>query len=676
MRFALRGCIVVVLAVLFSCADARAVTIAWTPVGNPGNAADPVAGSLYGAVGYSYEIDKYDVTNSQYVEFLNAKDPTGIDRLGLYNSYMGSADGGISYSAANAIGSKYSVSLGEGNRPVNFVTWYDAIRFANWLNNGQGNGDTESGAYTLLGGTPTPSNGNAITRNAGATVFLPSENEWFKAAYYSPSTHSYFQYATGSNVMPAASVPTGVFNSANYYNAVNKLTDVGAYTGTMSPYGAFDMNGNAFQWDETLLSGAFRGLRGGSGIANSDYLAATGRKADDAGDEGSFIGIRVASLASVPEPSSVALAALGLIGLAAWGWRRRRSRNTAVVLLAVLVAFAADAQAVTIAWSPVGNPGNAPDTASYQGYVGGFGAVGYSYSIATNDVTNSQYAEFLNAKDPNGVNTLGLYNSQMGQPLNLGGISFNSAGPAGSKYSAIPVATNYPVDFVTWYDAIRFSNWMSNGQGNGDTETGSYTLLGGTPTPSNANSIVRNPGATIVIPNNNEWYKAAYYNPATSTYFLYPTSSNTVPTAERAPGGNNSANYNEAPPQHLTDVGAYSGTTSPYGVYDMGGDVVQWTENLLNGSRRSLRGDAWNLDSTSLLAPFPMDAYIASINVQPTAVSDSVGFRLAMVPEPSSVILAAFGLAGLIAWGRRRKRAKPISARRMGSGSEGHAART
>ncbi len=74
-----------------------------------------------------------------------------------------------------------------GDKPVNYVSWYDSIRFANWLNNGQGTGDTETGAYTLLGGTPTPSNGVSITRNAGATWFLPSEDEWYKAAYHQPA---------------------------------------------------------------------------------------------------------------------------------------------------------------------------------------------------------------------------------------------------------------------------------------------------------------------------------------------------------------------------------------------------------------------------------------------------------------------------------------------------------
>ena len=94
--------------------------------------------------------------------------------------------GGINYNAGNANGSKYSVMSGNGNHPVNYVTWYNSIRFANWLNNGQGIGDTETGSYTLgsLGADGKPTGGLSITRNPGAKVFLPSENEWYKAAYY------------------------------------------------------------------------------------------------------------------------------------------------------------------------------------------------------------------------------------------------------------------------------------------------------------------------------------------------------------------------------------------------------------------------------------------------------------------------------------------------------------
>jgi formylglycine-generating enzyme len=311
---------------LFAASPAAAViitpvTIAWSPVGNPGNAADPATG--LGSVGYAYKIGTFDVTNNQYVAFLNAKDPTGANALGLYNFEMSNPNdlGGIN----NFNGSAYTVIPGHGNLPANHITWYDAIRFANWLNNGQGNGSTETGAYTLLGGTPTPSNGPSITRNAGATVFIPSENEWYKAAYYNPATSSYFFYPTSSNTAPHGTFPTATPNSANYFQGgPGKLTDVGAYSGTTSPFGAFDMGGNVFQWIETLTSSTTRGSRGGSFSTVVGELQSTSGNADFiATNFNNFSGFRVAS---VPEPSAGALAVM-VCGLL-W-WKRKSFRQVA-----------------------------------------------------------------------------------------------------------------------------------------------------------------------------------------------------------------------------------------------------------------------------------------------------------------------------------------------------------
>ncbi len=316
-------------------ADARTATIDWIPIGNPGNANDPADGDSstsgiqnFGAVAYAYRIDKYDVTNSQYSEFLNSNDPTGANALGLYSS-AGMADvtyGGISYNSGAAYGSKYSVISGDGEHPVNFVSWYDAIRFANWLNNGQVAGSTETGAYTLgaLDVSGQPIHGESIVRNAGATVFLSSENEWYKAAYYDPASSSYFKYPTSSNTPPTENTPTSTPNSANFSEAVGSPTDVGAYSGTTSPYGAFDMAGNIEQWNEALVDLSLRGLRGGSYGGGSELLLSSFRNSVDPERGFNGFGFRVAM---VPEPSTVALAAFGFVGLADLGLRRwKRAR--------------------------------------------------------------------------------------------------------------------------------------------------------------------------------------------------------------------------------------------------------------------------------------------------------------------------------------------------------------
>ncbi len=674
--------VAVFLVMLVVCAvDARAVTIAWSPVGDPGNAADSTTiGGVpinLGAVGYAYQIGTYDVTNAQYVEFLNAKDPTGADPLFLYSSGMTNTYvGGISFNASSTDSAHFSVIPGRGDMPVVYVNLISTLRFANWLNNGGlPTSDTETGSYTLLhAGSPTPtqipSNFGAITRHANANVVLPNENEWYKAAYFNPATSSYFRYPTSSNTAPTASAPTGAINSANYNNVVANLTVVGAYTASASPYGTFDQGGDVGQWTEP-------GVRDGlsadgfsynlpalpAGEAGKGFWQAVG--ADPLyGDED--IGFRVAM---VPEPSSIALAALGLIGLAAWGWRRRRSRIAALVVLTVLVAFAADARAITIPTVPVGNAGNANDPSTGNLY----GGVNYAYNIGTTEVTNAQYAAFLNAKaksDP-----LQLYNvfGYMGSDI-YGGIT--RSGVSGSfTYTTKPNMDDKPVNYVDFFDAIRFANWLNNGQGNGDTETGAYTILGGGPFPTNASIIVRNTGATWFLTSESEWYKAAYYDPRTtaqggppadSHYWLYPTQSNTMPTQATAnllgdisnPGAN-IVNYNRGANwngQHgnITTVGSAGPlSNSFYDTADQGGNVEEWTETYVTGGSRVLRGGSWDFSSIFLQASYRDP-------IADTGENSVMGFRvasIASIPEPSSVVLAALGVASLVAYGWRRKRA-------------------
>ena len=320
---------------LFAPRAALATTIPTVPVGNVSNGNDPLTGNLYGGVSYAYSIGTTEVTNAQYAEFLNAK--AASDPLALYNASMGSnIRGGITQSGVSG-SFTYATRTDMGNKPVNFVSWYDSIRFANWLNNGQGTGDTETGAYTLLGGTPTPSNGLSVTRNVGATWFLTSENEWYKAAYYQPTAQggdadNYWLYPTASNSVPTIATANSMgdisnpgTNVANYSSGADwnsqdgNVTTVGS-AGPLSQsfYGTSDQGGNVFEWNEALISDSSRGVRGGAFNNSSSPLRSSIRSGNIPASENFFIGFRVAT---VPEPSTGVLTifACGLM----WVLRKR-----------------------------------------------------------------------------------------------------------------------------------------------------------------------------------------------------------------------------------------------------------------------------------------------------------------------------------------------------------------
>ena len=301
---------------------ASAVTIDWVFVGDPGNAPDTFGSCLEpdcGSVSYEYYISKYEVTNTQYAEFLNAK--AAADPLGLWHVGMGSPIGGIARSGSSG-SYTYAAKPGMENKPIMLVSFFDALRFINWLHNGQGSGDTETGAYTLLGGASFPSNGWTVTRNLGANVFLPTENEWYKAAYYDGLYDYYWEYPMRSNTITCAApgpTPATANCSSPFY------TDAGAYTGSASWYGTFDQGGNVAEWTE-YSDGGFRVIRGGSAGTTGDYEAAswyTG--AINPGNEGALIGFRVATLFPIPEPGTSLLVMTGLAGLAARRAGRKRA---------------------------------------------------------------------------------------------------------------------------------------------------------------------------------------------------------------------------------------------------------------------------------------------------------------------------------------------------------------
>src|ERR1051325_949782 len=161
------GAVAILAWLAMSAAEATLIQIQTVPVGDPGNANDPSTGGFYGGVGYAYNIGKYEVTVGQYTAFLNSVAAT--DTYGLYNiSMFGAANiAGIYRHGASGTYS-YSV-IGSANHPITYVSWGDAARFANWLNNSQptgaeGAGTTETGAYSLNGAV-TDAALNAVSRN-------------------------------------------------------------------------------------------------------------------------------------------------------------------------------------------------------------------------------------------------------------------------------------------------------------------------------------------------------------------------------------------------------------------------------------------------------------------------------------------------------------------------------
>ena len=266
------------------------VTMDWVNVGNPGNAADSTG---YGAVAYAYKIGKYEVTNAQYGAFLNAKGQSNTNAI--YNSNMSSY--GITQIGSSG-SFTYSVTSALANRPVVYVTWFDAARFANWMMNGQGSNDMETGAYTLNGATS-----GVITANIGAQVYIPNENEWYKAAYHSIANTSYSPYPNGQNAITTA--------DANYGFSVGSSTDVGTYSGNASSYGTYDQGGNVWEWNDAVLNGGvLRGIRGGAWASgDSDLLSSNGFSGGPTSDY-LLIGFRVAGVEAIPEPTSLLLTML------------------------------------------------------------------------------------------------------------------------------------------------------------------------------------------------------------------------------------------------------------------------------------------------------------------------------------------------------------------------------
>ena len=296
--------------------------IDFVAVGDPGNAADDVGADpdFAGSVPYEYRIGKFEVSR---------------DMVTKANSAGGL---GITLADLTAFG-------GNGvDRPASGVSWNESARFVNWLNTSQG----FQPAYKF---TTQPGDGgydpnqnislwdpgdfgyNAANRfrNSQAHYFLPSVDEWYKAAYYDPTSDVYYNYPTGSNSAPT-SVASGTAAGTAVYDTQLGPADI-MFAGGLSPYGTMAQGGNVWEWEETEVdlvndsSGSARGARGGNWNSPSSILQSSTRASffptfpSDGDRFGQNFGFRVASIA-IPEPSTILHV---IVAFAALRARRRKS---------------------------------------------------------------------------------------------------------------------------------------------------------------------------------------------------------------------------------------------------------------------------------------------------------------------------------------------------------------
>ncbi|MCX6877914.1 MAG: SUMF1/EgtB/PvdO family nonheme iron enzyme [Verrucomicrobia bacterium] len=282
----------------------NAFTMNFVDIGNPGNTNDNTG---YGGVANSFRMSTYEVSE----DMIDKANTAGV--LGITLDTRGV------------------------DKPATSVTWNEAARFVNWLNvtsnsapaykfSIQPGGEGYKANANIDLWTVSDPGYNAANpfRNSNAKYFLPSENEWYKAAYYDPNKTGgagYYIYPTGSDIPPTPVVSGTDSGTAVYDDGhIEGLLDPADITsaGGLSPYGTMGQGGNAMEWMETEFdgvnnsAGSSRGVRGGSYVYDTKMLDSSYRSFRVPTGQAIPVGFRVASLTAVPEPTSM-LSTLALV---------------------------------------------------------------------------------------------------------------------------------------------------------------------------------------------------------------------------------------------------------------------------------------------------------------------------------------------------------------------------
>jgi formylglycine-generating enzyme required for sulfatase activity len=267
--------------------------IEFVPIRNPGNPPDANPNPA-GAVPYKYRIGKYEVSE-QMIEKANALGGLGITK-----------------------------DTRDPDKPATSLSWFEAARFVNWLNISTGYVPAykfdASGNSQLWQSTDPGYDASNLYRNKLARYFLPSVNEWHKAAYYDPVAGVYYDYPTGSDTVPDGIDFVGDpnFDAVFYDGASNSGPNDIMNVGLLSPYGTFGQGGNVAEWHETAFDqvnnfpSEQRTQQGGAWGSLANVLAGSHTGVGTTPThESEAIGLRIARV--IPEPNGLALLGIAIL---------------------------------------------------------------------------------------------------------------------------------------------------------------------------------------------------------------------------------------------------------------------------------------------------------------------------------------------------------------------------
>lgn len=501
-------------------------------------------------------LEPFSVSNTQYCDFLNACAREG-DPFHLWNPLMQDHWwGGIVRVEAKSSCYTYRVKPGYEKKPATCVTWESAARYCNWLSFGRPDtgraelGTTEAddkcGVYDTraFGSDAFVRSPMQVKRQSDQAYYLPTAEEWRAAAFCGGDT--------------------GLVNIYDGHWAVPSPHLLDVDQGVTNRMGFVNMLGNVGEWVETRRGNFFLAL--GGSLIRGPYSTQPGfSEGDESNRAISSFGFRVAHAVD-PKVLEVGVG----IGRSELDFARQRKTTTNV-------------------WCRVGNEGNDRDPV-YK-----VGRVCYTFEMTKYPVTNAEWCEFMNAVGVARAVELGLYNPDMATGV-CGGIEVVDGGcrkedsttTTTTIFKPKPGWARRPVVYIGYRDAMRYCNWLQTG----DTERGAYDVS----TPN----ARRNAGARYFIPTDDEWCKAAYYDPTrlgNRKYWDYPCrTSDPPPNDPKLP---HACNYlrdgvylGEKGPFYLAEVDAYPTSDTYYGCCQMAGNVWEWVEPA-GTDKLNLRGSSF-----------------------------------------------------------------------------------